>query len=111
MNEYEEAFERLINHLETLQKFYVLDGGYFFKNNYEHDKALIKHLVKKATPKKVKKSKPLEHDVTIGKAIFCKGITFLTKCPNCDAWLNPLYHKEYCGKCGQRVSLESEEND
>lgn len=100
MNEYEEALNIFCeqNVFKDISKD-VLEEKY----------KLLKELVEKATPKKVKKSKPLEHDVTIGKAIFCKGTTFLTKCPNCDAWLNPLYHKQYCGKCGQ--ALDWGEND
>ncbi len=102
MNEYEEALNIFCeqNVFKDISKD-VLEEKY----------KLLKELVEKATPKKVKKSKPLEDDVTIGKAIFCKGTTLLTKCPNCDAWLNPLYHKEYCGNCGQKVSWESEENE
>lgn len=62
-----------------------------------------KELVDKETPKKVIGQKPLENDVKIGNVTFKKGTSFLSKCPICGKWIHPVYHKNYCGNCGQKL--------
>lgn len=68
-----------------------------------------KELVDKATPKKISRAKTLENDVKIGRATFKKGVSLLQRCPSCGEWLHPLYHKNYCGNCRQRIDRSEEE--
>ncbi len=69
----------------------------------------LQELVEKATPMNVETIK-LDKNVEIGKNMFCKGTTFLSKCSKCGAWLHQYYHKQYCGTCGQAIDWSEDEN-
>lgn len=69
----------------------------------------LQELVDKETSKKISRAKTLENGVKIGRVTFKKGVSLLQRCPSCGEWLHPLYHKNYCGNCGQRIDRSEEE--
>lgn len=95
MNKYQEAFERLVSHIEQLQKFQLVDDRTFNKGSYEQDKETIKELVNKATPKKPRGIKK-------------------DRCSICGSY-NEIFSKRrntvahdivYCWHCGNAIELE-----
>ena len=93
MNKYQEAFETI-----------NCDGSTFiertrkFKEKYQESPVyLIKELVDKETPKKVKIKE------------FDNG-EYGAYCPSCNSGLSFHWKMEYCPSCGQKLDW-SEEND
>lgn len=101
MNKYQEPFNNIVVEAELMAER--------CGHKLEEDIKLVQELVDKETPMKISRSKPLLYDVKIGRATFKKGVSLLQRCPSCGEWLHPLYHKNYCGNCGQRIYRSEEE--
>ena len=63
--------------------------------------------LEKQIPKKPTRNGGLEEDIKIGNAIFKKGTSVLSKCPNCGGWLRPM--QKYCSDCGKSIDWSNEE--
>lgn len=63
--------------------------------------------IEKQIPKKPAKTGGLEEDIKIGSAIFKKGTSVLSKCPDCEGWLRPM--QKYCSDCGKFIDWSDEE--
>ena len=86
--------------IEVLQ-YYVSNS-----KHYEATRMAIAAL-EKQIPKKPTKNGGLEEDIKIGCAIFKKGTSVLSKCPDCGGWLRPM--QKYCSDCGKAIDWSDEE--
>ena len=87
MNKYQEAFENIKNECAKYHNFDIID-----------DFITLEELVKKATPKKVKKQ---GHSYDVND----EYIATIGICPSCKKWIavEPADNYNYCQYCGQKL--------
>ena len=75
----------------------------YYVSNSEHHEATRMAIaaLEKQIPKKPTKNGGLEEDIKVGNAIFKKGTSVLSKCPDCEGWLRPM--QKYCPDCGKAI--------
>lgn len=87
MNKYQEALDRLNEHMEALEPYRVV-GNTRYMETTDGDTTLIQELVDKQTPVTLRSDSEKDSP----------------RCPNCDRWFPN--RQEYCSKCGQRIDWE-----